>query len=90
MDALTEPRRGSNGNTPQDPEQGRNGEHTTTEEMTMKQCNADGQRGRSDWAEETQSREPTTESRGADGVRHISAERQRTAPGLPVAAAPPA
>ena len=59
MRALAEPRRGSNGNTPQDPEQGRNGEQTTTEEMTMKQCNADGQRGRSDWAEETQSREPT-------------------------------
>ena len=67
MHALTDPRRRSSTNptqvkgrdTPQDPEPGRNGEQTTTEEMTMKQCNADGQRGRSDWAEETQSREPT-------------------------------
>ena len=81
MDALTEPRRGSNGNTPQDPEQGRNGEHTTTEEMTMKQCNADGQRGRSDWAEETQSREPTAESREPTGcvISRLSASGPRRA-----------
>ncbi len=39
-----------------------------------------------------ESREPRAESREprAERVRHVSAERQRTAPGLPVAAAPPA
>ena len=89
MDALTEPRRRSNGNptrvkgrdTPQDPEQGRNGEHTTTEEMTMKQCNAGGQRGRSDWAEEAQSREPTAESREPTGcvISRLSASGPRRA-----------
>ena len=67
MDALTDLRRRSNGNptrvkgrdTPQDPEQGRNGVQTTSEELTMKQCTAGMERERSDWAEEAQSREPT-------------------------------
>ena len=89
MDALTDLRRRSNGNptrvkgrdTPQDPEQGRNGEHTTTLELTMKQCNADGQRGRSDWAEEAQSREPTAESREPTGcvISRLSASGPRRA-----------
>ena len=47
----------------------------------MKQCNADGQRGRSDWAEETQSREPTAESREPTGcvISRLSASGPRRA-----------
>ena len=76
MDALTEPRRRSSGNpsqvkrrdTPQDPEQGHNGAQTTTEELTMKQCNAGMERERSDWTSE--------DGNAAPGADWTNAERK--------------
>ena len=89
MDALANPRRRSNGNpaqvkgrdTPHSPEQGRNGAQTTTEELTMKQCNAGMERERSDWTSEEGNAAPGTDSTNAERKPEASSRLRVTRQG---------